>query len=98
MALRPAVDLQKLALTDQIADPSPGLIRVQLGLATATRAVPARFQFHELGKASDQLGDTHCLINGPAAVGDGDCAIRLALDMCQDNAVGIDDRISRLIP
>jgi hypothetical protein len=42
----------------------------------------------------DQLGDAPCFVIGEAAVEDGDRTIRLAVDMRQDHAAGIDNPVS----
>ena len=45
-------------------------------------------------EGGDQLGDLSGLVMGKTAVGDGNRAIRLAIDMLQDNAIGIDDLVA----
>jgi hypothetical protein len=94
--LRPAiatVDFQELPLADQI--PNCNRLKAdRLWLATAPGLVAIRLQLHQFGKAGDQLGDPACLIGRQPSVRDGNSAIRLAVDMRQDNAVGIDDPVS----
>jgi len=55
---------------------------------------PLPLQLDKLGKMGDQLGDPPRFVMGQPAVGDCDCAIRLAIDMRQHNAVGIDEPVS----
>jgi len=88
-----AMDLQQLALPDQVAD-RHRLDLDRLRLAAAPRLVAVSLQLDQLGEPRDQLGDTPRLVIAQAGVGDRYGAIRLAVDMRKDNAIGIDHTVS----
>jgi hypothetical protein len=79
-----AVDLQHLAMLE-VAD-RDRLEPEHLRLATAPGLVSIALQLNQLGKAGDQLGDLASLVIGEPAIGDGNGAIRLAVDIRQDHA------------
>jgi hypothetical protein len=86
-----AVELQQLSTPDQVADGHRlGAERLRLPPATGLAVL---FQLHELRQAGDQFGDPLRLVMGQARVRDSDCAIGLAIDMRQHNAIRIDDSI-----
>jgi hypothetical protein len=88
-----AVDLQQLPLPDQVAD-CHRLKPKLLGLATAPGLIPIPLDLDKIGKAGDQLRDPASFIIGQASVRDGSRAIWLAIDMRQDDAIGIDHPLS----
>jgi hypothetical protein len=96
VTLRPAVaavDLQQLPLPDEVAD-RHRLEAERPWLAPAPGLVPIPLDLHQFGKPGDQLGDAPRLVNGEPLFRDGNCVVRLAVDMRQDDAVAIDNPLS----
>ena len=84
--------LQRLPLPDQIADGDAWI--GALRLAPTPGLVPILLQLHQLGKSARSARDPPRLGIGQTGFGDCDRSIRLAVDMHQDNAIGIDDPVS----